>query len=129
MWKHNTLEKWESEWAEHKLSHWTHTLFPIVKERLNSKGSEPNFWSTQALTNHGVFKEYLAKHKRASSSRCPCDFDDESAKHVVQDCIRSTAGRLVDWSTITANHIKYMERTVLKLWMLENPNFTLRRKK
>ena len=106
LWKSNTLTQWEDEWSRHQLSQWTHTLFPTVKSRLELRDFAPNFWSTQALTDHGIFKAYLLKRRRVTSNACPCGFDVKNAKHTIMECIRFTEGR----STITRDHIHYMEK-------------------
>ena len=56
IWADDTLHKWEEEWGAHQLSKWTHFLFTTVEKRLDLKGFVPTFWSTQAITGHGVFR-------------------------------------------------------------------------
>ena len=125
VWTANTHKKWEEEWAVHKYSSWTHTLFPTIKSRLEA-GLRPDFWTTQATTGHGIFKAYLKERGRVDENTCPCGFDTESAEHVLTECLRFTEGRPPDWSQITPDHIQYMRRVVVRLWERENPHFTLR---
>jgi len=126
LWKEDTLRKWEQEWAEYPLSQWTHSLFPTVESALN-RDWEPSFWSSQAMTGHGVFKAHLAGRGLASSDDCPCGFGPETAEHVLRECLRFTSGRPPDWSRVTVDHVRYMERTVTRLWEVENPHFKTRR--
>ena len=124
--KTNTMEKWEEEWAEYQYSGWTLSLFPTIKSRIET-GLVPDFWTTQAITGHGVFKAYLKDRGRVDDNACPCGFGAESAEHVLRECLRFTDGRPLDWSQITPGHIQYMRRVVVELWKRENPCFTLRR--
>lgn len=125
LWKSNTKEKWEKEWAEYEYSQWTHSLFPTVKSRLEV-GFAPDFWITQAITGHGVFKAYLKERGLTQDSMCPCGFSEESAEHVFTECLRFTGGRPLDWSETTQDHLYYMRRVVIKLWKRENPLFHLK---
>jgi len=127
-WRENTLQKWEEEWAKMGNSQWTHSLFPTVGSRLKLRNYTPNFWTTQAITNHSVFRGYLASRGRIidEDKSCPCGFGTEMAEHCLLECPSFTDGRPMDWSEVTNDHLQYMRRTVVKLWEIENPHFTLR---
>ena len=66
-------------------------MFPTINARLRTE-FVPNFWSTQALSGHGVFKTYLKKRARATTDECPCGFDAETPEHVFLECLRLTQG-------------------------------------
>ena len=72
--------KWEEEWQTHCKSVWTHFLFPTIQSRLNLRDFVPSFWSTQGITGHGVFRDYLMKQARASDNTCPCGSGVEDAE-------------------------------------------------
>jgi len=93
--KISTMEKWEEEWAEYQHSRWTRSLFPTIKSCTETE-LVPDFWSTQAITGHGVFKAYLKERRRVDEDTCPCGFDVESAGHVLTECLRFIEGRPPD---------------------------------
>jgi len=126
LWKANTLRKWEEEWAECEHSAWTHTLFPTIKSRLET-GLRPDFWTSQAITGHGVFRAYLKSRGRTDDDACPCGYGTESAEHALMECPRFTEGRPPDWTRVTPDHLQYMRRVVVRLWKKENPLFYLHR--
>lgn len=121
-WQRNNLNKWEELWAAHQGSLWTHWLFPTVDSRLRLT-HQPTFWSSQAMSGHGVMKEYLHRRQRTPTPHCICGFGEESPQHIFMECPRFTVGRPQDWSDISATHITYMEKVIRKLWILENPLF------
>ena len=121
-WSEDSIQKWSAEWAENKCGEWTHQLFPTIVARIKTH-LIPDFWSTQAITGHGVFKSYLRKRARTPTDRCPCGYDSESPQHVFQECLRFTSGRPPDWSSTDFYHLTYMRAVVKKLWYIENPAF------
>ena len=80
---------------------------PYGEARLGIKWT-PNFWGTQALTGHDVFRAYLMKRERVESDACPCELGGESVEHVIRGRPRFNAVR----PKITADHTQYMEGTV-----------------
>jgi len=99
-----------------------------VQKRLDLKGFVPTFWSTQAITGHGVFRGYLKMRGRVDSQSCPSGLGIESAEHIFRECTRYTRRRPTDWGDLTMDNIRYKERTTLNLWE-EKPNFRTRRRK
>lgn len=60
----------------------------------------PNFWSTDTMTDHGVFRAYVAKRNPADSDAYPRGYDPESAEHVLLEC-SAPASLLTDlWTEV-----------------------------
>ena len=83
----------------------------------------PSFWSTQGITGHGVYKDYLIKGTRADDNTCPYGLEVKDAEHVMLDCIRFKDVRPFEWHETTVHHIDYMSCVVITPWKLENSNF------
>lgn len=123
LWRKTTLERWDMEWQQNPHGEWAHYLFPSIHSRLALEMT-PNFWSSQGISGHGVFRHYLRSRNRAPDSRCPCGEGEERAKHVMLECMLHKEGRPFDWNETTIYHISYMENVVKDLWSLENPHFS-----
>jgi len=121
LWKADTLRKCKEDWAEYPLSQWTHSLFPTVESALK-RNWEPSFWSSQAMTGHGIFRAHLAGCGLASRDTCPCGFGPETVEYVLRECLRFTSGQPMDLDEVTVDHVQYLA-TVTRLWELENPHF------
>lgn len=53
----------------------------------NGKRIDVNFWSTQFLTGHGCFKEYLFRFNISIHPWCNCEGQPEqTSTHILQDC-------------------------------------------
>ena len=126
LWEEDTEKAWERNWQSHEKSAWTHKLFPTVKSRLQ-RPFQPNFWTSQAISAHGVFKAYLLKRMRTTDPECPCGSPEQTAEHVLKECRLFTDDRPLEWDNVTEKHLRYMEKVILELWRWENPNFRLRR--
>lgn len=121
-----TTKEWNRIWEELTPKKWPEKLFPTMYDRLRIKEA-PTFWTSQAISDHGCFKGYLLRIGRKTTNLCPCGFGDvETAEHVLTDCLRFTDGRPLDWHKLEEYHLPYMQKVILKLWKLENPNFQLK---
>lgn len=115
------LSAWEREWSTVPLDSWTKRLFPTVRSALDAP-LYPDFYLMQALTGHGVVREYTHKVNKevVRDPLCPTCFDVESIEHVLLYCPRFQVDR--PYGGIKVNHewIKYAKTTVKKLWEIEN---------
>ena len=121
----NNIQAWEQIWAEHTKSKWTHKIFSTIQKYLDLN-HKPTFWSSQSISGHGLFREYLHTRQRAPAPDCPCGMGNESAEHVLTACPQHKDDRPPNWKEIGPDHIAYMEATVEKLWVIENSNFVRR---
>jgi len=126
IWQKNTLEVWNKEWENNPKGMWTHQLFPTIQTRLQIT-DPPDFWTSQAITGHGVFGAYLHSRKRRCTQICNCGAPEETPQHIYQECILFSHKRPSNWEQTTTEHVKYMRETALELWMIENPNFRHRK--
>lgn len=55
--------------------------------------SKPNFYITQALTNHGCFKAYLKRFMVSDNPCCLCGPMIQDAKHIIEECPIFTLNR------------------------------------
>lgn len=120
-----TLREWEKMWAAIAPKKWPQLLLPTIRDRLAIK-TPPNFWTSQAISNHGCLRSYLHRIKRTESSDCPCGFGIETAEHVLTECPRFVSGRPLTWDKLEEYHLPYMKDVMMKLWKMENPNFRLK---
>jgi hypothetical protein len=62
----------------------------------------PNYVLTQFLTNHGCFRSYLYKRKKAPSPLCNCpENEEQTALHLLKDCSLFTKVRPPAFQTLT----------------------------
>ena len=121
-----TLNRWETVWQGCAKAAWTHQLFPTVRSRLALPAEfVPTFWSTQAMSGHGVFRSYLHSRGRAADNRCPCGLGPETPEHVFWECPRFTPRPMWPDQVLTIHHIEYLAAVTRKLWKVENPQFPL----
>lgn len=84
-----SLARWQNRWNASPKGRWTYRLLPDITIWYNRKVGELNFYITQFLTGHGVYRNYLYKYGHDDSPLCPhCDDEEESAEHVFFHCPR-----------------------------------------
>jgi len=127
-WKAATLKEWDAEWQTNTKGAWTHTLLPRIKTCLQLNIT-PSFWTSQALTGHGVFGQYLLSRNHCITSMCSCGDSNETLEHVFKHCILFTTARPMSWDNLTPQHVQYLRNTTRKLWEIENPHFHSRKPK
>lgn len=87
--REKSLHEWQKRWDETTKGRWTHTLIRNVKEWIERKHGETDFYLTQFLTGHGCFREYLQKYGHDDGSDCPyCGNGCENALHIFFECPR-----------------------------------------
>jgi hypothetical protein len=64
------IRLWNNEWCGLSASEWARSLFPTVDSALDAL-IYPDFYLSQALTGHGVFRKYRYKIRKIPSPNCP----------------------------------------------------------
>ena len=107
---------WQLWWNNCPSGAWTRKLIPKV----SFNTPETDFYTAQALSGHGCFREYRKRIKKIECGVCPrCLNVEESAEHVLQDCPRFLENRpmKLDWQE--PDTMKYLHNTVSTLWAIE----------
>ena len=83
----NTIQAWQKRWEEETRGRWTARLIPLVDDWLLRKGGEVDFYLTQFLTGHGLFRAYLHKMGKVARPDCAhCDWPLDDAHHTFFHC-------------------------------------------
>lgn len=83
----HTIRLWQKDWD--KYDAFMKTMFPNISDRLQAPDVACNYWSSQILTGHGEFRDYLYTIKRTFSRECPCGGLKQKNEHIVYDCPES----------------------------------------
>ena len=88
------IDLWQTEWDLSKNGRFTYKHFiSNIKQRMHCKHSFTDFYSTQFLTNHGKFKQYLKRFNLIDhDTKCFCG-DEQTSDHLLFDCQRFTKER------------------------------------
>ena len=83
------LGKWQQKWQEeaHK-GQWTKRLIPNLKEWIERKHGETNYYLTQMISGHGCFQYYRHRFKVADSEECIYCNELDTAEHSFFECIK-----------------------------------------
>ena len=85
--RRKTIEAWNARWQEHDGSKWLKTLLPNLQMWVERKVGSITFHTTQALTGHGCFREFLYRIKKATSPICLyCNAADDTPEHTFMHC-------------------------------------------
>lgn len=68
--REKTFNKWQQEWDAADTGRWTKKLIKDVKIWSTRKNGMVDFHTTQMLTGHGCFGEYLYRFKRLADPKC-----------------------------------------------------------
>ena len=83
----NTIQAWQKRWEEETRDRWTARLIPLVDHWLLRKEGEVDFYLTQFLTWHGLFRTYLFKIGKVAQPHCGhCDWPLNDAQHTFFHC-------------------------------------------
>jgi hypothetical protein len=83
----------------------TKTLIPSIFHR-KTLSLWPNYVLTQFLKNHGCFRSYLYKRKKAPSPLRSCpENEEQTALHLLKDCSLFTKVRPPPFQTLTLPQI------------------------
>ena len=89
--RHNeedTTNKWQQSWNESRKGRWTYTCVPDIRRWKNRDFGELTYYTTEMLTGHGNFQEFLCRINRASSDSClHCEAHDvDTVEHTILKC-------------------------------------------
>ena len=86
--EHNLmLEKWQHLYDNDKFGTNIKSLFPNIKDII-SKSKYTNKWTTQTITGHGQFGDYLSKRGFIDDPKCHlCNNNEiQTVSHLINDC-------------------------------------------
>ncbi|KAH1021334.1 hypothetical protein HUJ04_010863 [Dendroctonus ponderosae] len=78
-----TMTLWPDRWEQY--NGWSKTFIQNVTKRKESKLRETNYYSTQAITGHGVFGSYLKKIKKQNNDDCWFCKAADTPEHTIFD--------------------------------------------
>lgn len=82
------LRKWQERWDGADKGLWTKRLIPELRDWVERRHGEVDFFLTQVLSGHGCFRTYLHRFQLAEDSNCPyCNVEDD-AEHTLFFCQR-----------------------------------------
>lgn len=85
--KKNLAERWQARWESGGKGAWTRQLIPRIAPWLERSHGQVNHWTTQLLSGHGPFNEFLYRRGRRSSPHCPfCPDQIDTAEHTIFHC-------------------------------------------
>jgi hypothetical protein len=90
------LNKWNQRWTQSTKGAITREYIPTIDYRHKIKNHfQTDFETTQLITNHGKFNDYLTRIKVRDNSRCDrCGTNKEDAKHSIYECEEYNEQRL-----------------------------------
>lgn len=89
-----TLAAWQERWDASANGRWTHSLVPNIERWCGRKHGECSYHTTQILTGHGSFGEFLHRIGKAETPGCVyCNEDKDDAGHTLFECQRWAAER------------------------------------
>ena len=78
-------QKWQKEWENCTKAAITKQFFPNVRDRIKLNiNVNPNF--TAMVTGHGKTRAYLHRFKIMESAICPCNKEDQTVDHLLNQC-------------------------------------------
>lgn len=114
---------WQEHWHATLVNPWTHQLCPTPAYFIQAQ-VVLDFWTSQALSGHGVFKEFIRRIGRSPTCTRPySDGVTQSARHVFQECPITAPYIALPNShkpESSREWLKNDRRTVKVLWVTEN---------
>lgn len=87
--KLRTAATWQAEWSANLDSgQWTKRLIPQLKDWVGRPHGEITYATTQMLTVHGCFRNYLFRFKRSDNPDCTYCGQLDDAEHTFFKCPR-----------------------------------------
>lgn len=78
-------EQWQEIWTKSSTGRHSHKIIPDLKNKLPLYSL--NYFTTQFITGHGAFGEYLKRFNvNIPSASCLCGQTDSNPDHVLKDC-------------------------------------------
>ncbi|BFF92820.1 uncharacterized protein DMAD_10794 [Drosophila madeirensis] len=94
--RRSSFGRWQTQWDGSTKGRWTYSLIPKLKDWLERKHGQVDFYLTQALSGHGCFRSYLKRFGHETEDWCPACGSGivEDAQHVLFECHRFDDERL-----------------------------------
>lgn len=89
-----TLDAWQREWESCTKGRWTYKLLNNVRDWVNRRHGEMNYFICQLLTGHGSFSTYRRKIGKTEEDLCIYCGEVDSPEHAFFACSRWEAERL-----------------------------------
>lgn len=87
--REKSIEQWQNRWETSRKGRWTFKLIPVIQVWLNRRHGEVNYYLTQFLSGHGLYRSYLHRFGLDSTPYCPqCPNQEEDPEHVTFYCPR-----------------------------------------
>jgi hypothetical protein len=101
------IHRWNERWVVSEKGRWTAQWFPTVQARLRRPWVVPDHYTSQFLSGHGDFGEYLSRFAFRDDAHCEdCGHETDSVTHVLFECPSFSQERLnlrLKVGTVTAN--------------------------
>lgn len=83
-----TLAKWQTSWNQSTKGRWTYACIPDIKIWIERRFGDLTYYTTQMLTNHGNFQQYLFRMKKTISPICTLcgSGEEDDAHHTLLAC-------------------------------------------
>jgi ribonuclease HI len=92
--KNDSINLWDAEYQASLTGELTKKFFPSVRLRLELDNYfKLSFRTTQYLSGHGDFKEYLTRFKIINDNQCECKKGVENVLHNIFHCERFSGNR------------------------------------
>lgn len=87
--RNRTTTKWQQEWdAEAITFQWTKKLISEIKNWVERKHGEINYYLTQLLSGHGRFNSYLCRFNIKDNDHCIYCGQTATSEYTVLKCSR-----------------------------------------
>lgn len=85
----DVMENWQRRWNNlERAAHWTKRLIPDIKVWLHCRFKRLDYYLTQALTGHGVYRAYAKRFGKDTSDQCMYCGDEDTVQHTIFECPR-----------------------------------------
>lgn len=90
----NTILAWQQRWEQETRGRWTARLISQLDTWLDRREGEVNYYLTQLLSGHGLFRAYLYKMGKVDGPGCVlCGSPLDDARHTFFECERWSVER------------------------------------
>lgn len=79
------LQQWQQRWETSERGRHTFSMLPDVRNRMSMTWLHVNHYTTQFISGHGDFAQYLHKHSISDNKYCTCG-SVESPTHTLINC-------------------------------------------
>lgn len=87
--REETLRKWQEKWDENdSKGQWTKKLIPDIEPWIGCKFRKLDYYLTQFLTGHGVFRAYAMRFGNDTVDRCAYCEKEDTVQHTIFECHR-----------------------------------------